>query len=392
MPFFLISFLSLYGGLHAYSFFRLRSTFTPGQPAIALLAWWMILMTTAPLLVRLSERAGMDRCALFIAWPGYLWMGFIFIFVSALLLTDTIRVASWLSNRLFSTSTPSILTSRITCEIALLVAVAASCYACYEAWHIRSEHVVITTTKLPPNIQKIRIVQVSDIHIGLLFNEKRLERIMKIVRDAQPDIFVSTGDLVDGKLNREDDHAHMDKLAAMLASIPSTSGRFAVTGNHEFYADLQQALAFTNTAGFTVLRNQSVHLPTGITITGVDDPAISGDEKEVKISEQTLMESVSKDSFHLLLKHRPDISERSDGLFDLQLSGHVHDGQIFPFNFLVKLRYPIPCGTTITKSGSRIHVSRGTGTWGPPMRLFAPPEVTVIDIVSRNSFKTPVNG
>jgi predicted MPP superfamily phosphohydrolase len=87
----------------------------------------------------------------------------------------------------------------------------------------------------------------------------------------------------------------------------------------------------------------------------------------------------------VLLKHRPLVAATGSEHFDLQLSGHVHKGQIFPFNLLVRLNFPIPCGTTTLADNSKIHVSRGSGTWGPPMRLFAPPEVTVIDIVNQSS-------
>ncbi|MDO9309655.1 MAG: metallophosphoesterase, partial [Deltaproteobacteria bacterium] len=162
-------------------------------------------------------------------------------------------------------------------------------------------------------------------------------------------------------------------------------GKFAVVGNHEVFAGLRQAIEFTRSAGFTVLRGQSVALPNGITITGIDDPVVSRVERSGQRTEKTLLEALPDGSFRLLLKHRPLISPGSDGLFDLQLSGHVHKGQLFPFNFLVKLTHPIPCGTTTTASGSQLHVSRGTGTWGPPMRLFAPPEVTVIDVIPSNS-------
>ncbi|MEI6705181.1 MAG: metallophosphoesterase [Deltaproteobacteria bacterium] len=386
MYLFLISFLSLYGGIHLYAFYRLRAVFSPGWPVTLLLSVWMVVFTLAPLLVRLSEEAKMDRYALMIAWPGYVWMGFVFILVSALFVVDLIKGVYRLAHHLFSSSTPAFLTSPFTCECAVLLAFAASGFACYEALQIRSEQVVIHSSKLPSDIQKIRIVQVSDVHIGLLFREERLERVLKVIREAKPDIIVSTGDLVDGKLNREDVKSHQKRLAEMLASVPAPSGKYAVTGNHESYAGLQQALAFTSDAGFTVLRNQSARLSNGVTITGVDDQALpGGSRKAQKLSsinaEKRLLETVSKEAFHLLLKHRPDIPATSDGLFDLQLSGHVHKGQIFPFNFLVKLEYSIPCGTTTTSAGSRIHVSRGTGTWGPPMRLFAPPEVTVIDIV-----------
>jgi predicted MPP superfamily phosphohydrolase len=261
----------------------------------------------------------------------------------------------------------------------------ASAYASVEAGQIRSEHVIIQSAKISADTPRIRIVQISDVHIGLLHGEKRLRSVIEKIAAAAPDILISTGDLVDGKLNRDDAISGRDPLAALLASIPAPSGKYAVVGNHEVYAGLPQAVAFTRSAGFTLVRNQSVPLAHGMVISGVDDLAVIHTKRDAPTTEADLLDMAPPDSFHLLLKHRPDIAPNSDGRFDLQLSGHVHDGQIFPFNFLVRLKYPIPCGTTITKTGSRIHVSRGTGTWGPPMRLFAPPEITIIDIVPRAS-------
>jgi predicted MPP superfamily phosphohydrolase len=156
-----------------------------------------------------------------------------------------------------------------------------------------------------------------------------------------------------------------------------------VPGNHEYYAGIDQAVEFTRKAGFIVLRDQSVTLPEGIMISGIDDLTYQQLNKPPpQPVELKLLQPASGQHFQFLLKHRPIITAATDGQFDLQLSGHVHKGQLFPFNLLVQLKFPIPCGTTVTKQHSLIHVSRGTGTWGPPMRLLAPPEVTVIDIVS----------
>ncbi len=382
MPLFLITFLSIYGGIHYYAFKRLQTAYSPERPVKIALIIWMLVMTSAPMLVRLFERAGMDQLALITAWPGYIWMGFIFIFVSVLFLIDLTRGAFWISRRVWSAPDPAFLTSRVTFAFALMLSFAASGYAWYEANCVRSERVIIKTSKLPPDVKTIRIVQVSDVHVGMLFREERLEQVLKLIREAKPDILVSTGDLLDGKLNREDVIAHQNKMAAMLASVQAPAGKFAVTGNHELYAGLNEALAFTNAAGFKVLRNNSLKLPNGMLVTGMDDQVVMGGRSNAQLAEKVVLENTSKSGFHLLLKHRPEIPATSDGHFDLQLSGHVHNGQIFPFNILVRLKFPIPCGTTATKAGSQIHVSRGTGTWGPPMRLFAPPEVTVIDIVS----------
>lgn len=384
MSLFLITFLSLYGALHAYAFVRVRTAFSLGRSATMVMAGWMAFGITAPLLVRLAEHAGHERAAAAMAWPGYIWMGCLFIFVSLLLAFDILCGAVWVFQKLTGRGislTPSL---RITCEIALLVTVAASVYSLFEARHLRVEQVTIPTVKLPSTIPTLRIVQISDVHIGLLFREARLSNIIKTIQEAQPDILVSTGDLVDGRLCREDVLEHQNGMAALLAAVTPAYGAYAVTGNHDFYAGLDQALAFTSTSGFKVLRNETIILPQGISITGVDDPAGKRMGLPVaKPAESELLNSASSTKFRLFLKHRPVLQPESDGQFDLQLSGHVHKGQIFPFNLLVRLQYPIPCGTTVTRAGSLIHVSRGTGTWGPPMRLFAPPEITIIDLVRK---------
>jgi predicted MPP superfamily phosphohydrolase len=366
--------------MHYFAYRKLRSAFQPQPRQKWLLILLMAAMTVAPLLVRAAEHFLNETTALLIAWPGFIWMGFIFIFAVVLLFIDLLHVSHRLVARMLPTSFQEFPEPRIVTRIALALAVAASIYSLFEAKRIRTEHVVITTAKLDPSVSRVRIVQISDVHVGLLMGEKRLRRIIKVVRGAEPDIFVSTGDLVDGKLNRDDQMIGRDPVAELLASIPAPSGKFAIVGNHEVYAGLPQALEFSRTAGFTLLRNRSITLASGVTISGVDDLAVTQRTSALPVAESTVLGTVSPDSFHLLLKHRPDISPKSDGRFDLQLSGHVHDGQIFPFNFLVKLKHSIPCGTTTTSAGSRIHVSRGTGTWGPPMRLFAPPEVTVIDV------------
>jgi predicted MPP superfamily phosphohydrolase len=341
----------------------------------------MVLMTIIPLLVRAAEQYGDEKAALFFAWPGYLWMGFLFIFASTLFFTDIIRYVYRLVLRVFPNKLTEYFPTRNACMIALILATTASVYAFIEAGHIQCDHVVIHSSKLPSSVTKIRIIQISDVHIGLLLQKKRLQQIVDIIKEAKPDVLVSTGDLVDGKLNRNDIISTSDPLSALLASLPAPSGKFAIIGNHEVYAGLSQAIAFSRAAGFTVIRNQSLQLANGLTITGVDDQAVLGKKYADPNIENKLFSHAVPESFNILLKHRPDIQPESDGRFDLQLSGHVHGGQIFPFNFFVKLKHPIPCGTTTTEKGSHIHVSRGTGTWGPPMRLFVPPEITIIDIV-----------
>jgi predicted MPP superfamily phosphohydrolase len=119
---------------------------------------------------------------------------------------------------------------------------------------------------------------------------------------------------------------------------------------------------------------------------GVDDPSGPGYGSSIT-GEKAVLSSASKGKFTLFLKHRPVVDEESAGLFDLQLSGHVHDGQIFPFRLITRLFYPFIAGLYHLRPGSALYVSRGSGTWGPPIRVLAPPEVTVIEL-----FRPPVDG
>ncbi len=227
--------------------------------------------------------------------------------------------------------------------------------------------------KISPESGRIRIVQISDVHLGLIVREDRLRSIAAAVKKAGPDILVSTGDLVDGQISRLND------LAEMLGEITPRFGKFAITGNHEFYAGIEQSLEFTKRAGFTILRGSAVSGP--ITIAGVDDPVAKAFGLSSPVSEKELLQTLNGNKFILLLKHRPLVDQKCTGLFDLQLSGHVHKGQICPFGILTKIYYPLHAGYGKLTGNAHLYVSRGSGTWGPPIRFFAPPEVTVIDLV-----------
>jgi len=175
----------------------------------------------------------------------------------------------------------------------------------------------------------------------------------------------------------------LNNLAAMLATLNPPLGKFAIAGNHEFYAGIRQSGRFLRAAGFNLLRNDGFKLNGLINLVGVDDPA--GKRRypqngQVGKEEKILLANSDSERFTLLLKHRPTVEMESIGQFDLQLSGHTHGGQIFPFNLITRLYYSNQRGLYRLDKGSVLYVSRGTGTWGPPMRFLSPPEVTVIEL------------
>jgi predicted MPP superfamily phosphohydrolase len=264
-----------------------------------------------------------------------------------------------------------------TFYLPVFFALFVSLWGSFEAWDIQLEKVRLSSEKIPPALNGLRIVQISDVHLGLIVRHKRLARILAAVKAADPDILVSTGDLVDGQIN------NLEGLAEMLQAIRPRYGKYAVTGNHEFYAGLPESLAFTQRAGFRMLRHEGVMVTDGFNIAGVDDPAGSYFKEQRQSSEKEMLLQLDRENFTLLLKHRPAADTDSLGLFDLQLSGHTHKGQIFPFNIITLLYFPIHWGCLNPVDHCYLYVSRGSGTWGPPIRFLSPPEVTLIELVSQ---------
>ena len=259
--------------------------------------------------------------------------------------------------------------------LAALIALLLTYYGYKESMKIRSINIEFPTKKLPEGIERFRILQISDLHLGMLINKKMLQQIMQQIQEENPDVIVSTGDLLDGEI--ED----IETISEMMLHFNPPYGKFAVTGNHEFYAGIEHALDFTGRAGFEVLRGAIV--PVGpISIAGVDDPGGHFILGQTEIDESELLQEADTSRFTLLLKHRPLVHRDAVGKFDLQLSGHVHHGQLFPFMVFTWLFYKHTVGMLDLGKGSWLYVSRGTGTWGPPVRILAFPELTIIDLVS----------
>ncbi len=382
MSLFLLTFFLIYGSTHLYLFLKVKTALSPGFLSSLFLALFLILMVLTPVLVRVMENLGMEAFARFAAYTGYLWMGFFFLFFSASLAIDVyhgiLHGVGIFSSRDFSAL---LLTKRTALILSLALGMATAAYGYFEARNIRSERVVISTAKIPSSVGKLIIVQISDVHLGLIVRQERLKRIISEINEASPDLLVSTGDLVDGQINR------MTGLAELLQDIRPKFGKFAVTGNHEVYAGLDQAVSFTERAGFKVLRDEGSTAGGLINIVGVDDPTIEKVTHFRQAPEKAILSNVPSDKFTLLLKHRPVVDRESLGLFDLQLSGHVHKGQIFPFNLVTRLFYPVRTGFMLYPQNSALYVSRGTGTWGPPIRFLAPPEVTVIELIHADKDK-----
>jgi predicted MPP superfamily phosphohydrolase len=375
----LIVFLSLYfciyGAAHLYLLIKWRRAFYFQGMEYFLLFLVLTFLFLAPINARILESQGHWLAALVMTWTGFLWMGFIFIYVCLALPLDGYHLFVGAGQRLTEADwTNLMLSRRQSVGLAVIMTFALMVYGAVEAHRISIETVTIRTSRLPATIGRIRIVQISDVHLGPMLYPGRVASMIEAIEQAQPDLLVCTGDLVDGPL------LHPEAVAAEFRNISVPMGKFAVTGNHEYYFGIERASAFIKEAGFTLLNGQSVPTGNHIVATGIDDPA-GGHSGKNKLAESQLSAALPKDKFAVLLKHRPVIDPAAKGQFNLQLSGHTHQGQIFPFGLLIRLLYSMDHGLHRIAADSWIYVSRGTGTWGPPLRILAPPEITVIDVV-----------
>lgn len=392
--------------MHLYAVTAAGSAFNLKTGTKVCFAVVMLILMLSPFIVRYSESTGHQSIATVAAYMGYSWMGFLFYVVLSLFAFDLYRFLIYIAGRVggheldfLKVKAAASFCLSVLCSICICV------YGYFEARSIRIEKVAIRTNKIS---SAVKIAQISDVHVGLIIGDKRIKAISEAIAGENPDILISTGDLVDGQLD------NVSGLAKYFEALHPPSGKYAVTGNHEFYAGLEQSIEFTERCGFRILRNEAVPIGNTIVIAGVDDPEESNfkgpshlrvrleakerlDAAEVHgLREKELLTGIPPDKYTVLLKHRPDLNKHGEGLFDLQLSGHTHKGQFFPFNIITWFYYSkrtglsdlttwvyVPNKSGLVKVSERgsLYVNRGAGTWGPPIRVLSPPEVAIIELI-----------
>jgi len=375
---FLLTFFLIYGGTHAYALHKAQAAFGFGWKTTLLAIPPLAALVCGPLIVYAFGSRGMEGASRSASWIAYTWMGLLFFFTWTNLALDGVNLLTRFATAFAGKGSRPLVVYGRSAFLALAgLSVALGIYSFFEASRIRVVRFPVFTDKLPEGTPRIRVAQISDVHFGLMIRHGTATAIADAVRKAAPDIFVSTGDLVDGRIN------HLDGLSEILREIPAPLGKYAVTGNHEYYAGIGASLEFTRRAGFTVLRGEAATIGNALRIAGVDD--VAGDRfgpSSGRTEEEILAEDRSP-LFTILLKHRPFLTPAARKAADLQLSGHTHNGQIFPFRLLVRIWFPLLYGPYFHDGGGALYTNPGTGTWGPPMRFLSPPEVTIIDIERR---------
>lgn len=321
------------------------------------------------MLAPLIRRPGLQQL---VAWPGLLLMGWFSTLVILTLVRDLALglLAFWpLVQAQFG---------RPSAIAVLALSLCASLLGLYNARRVPAlRHLDFASDRIGPALDGLRIIQLSDIHIGPTIGAGHIRKIVEACNREAPDLVVITGDVVDGSPGR------LEPGVAELGRLQTRHGVYMVPGNHDYYSGLQRWLPVYVRHGIDVLLNAHRAIRVGtetLYVAGVTDHSAHHFVASQRSDAEAALRGVPADAPVLMLAHQPVQGRDMPGeRILLQLSGHTHGGQFFPWGWAVPLQQPITAGLS-RRLGHPVYVSRGTGYWGPPKRLFSPAEITVITL------------
>jgi uncharacterized protein len=359
--FFLIA-LSVFFAVHYFAYKTIIFAFSPEKPkTIRLLRLYFIFtplffIGTEILSFRLND--WLTRC-LYISSAVLMGM-FYFIFCASILF--------WVSYALAKIFNLTRYKQKLA--FALLgLALIATVYALVSPWLIHAHDINITLPDLPDEWRGKKAAWISDLHLGQIWSRGTAEKVAKLLEAQHPDILFIGGDLYDGT------PVDFDSVTNPFSRLDPPFGKYFITGNHEEFGNRQVFFSAVEKAGFQILNNSKVDIK-GVQIIGIDYL-----DSRTKAQIDTVLKSIGVDTKRpaILLKHMPNELETAEkNGIDLQISGHTHGGQLFPINLITSLVFKGYDHGLQSFGSMQTYTSSGVGTWGPPLRFFAPPEIAII--------------
>ncbi len=386
---FIVVLATILGVMHLYLWKRLvKDTTGPGRTrwmltaALVALAGILVAALVLPRVIGVTDSG-------WIAWPGYLWFGLATYLFLTLLVAEPVRLLlrGWVKRDRRDDQVPpatSALSRRVFLARASAAAAGAASVSLVGVGAVNALgapdllRLPVRLRRLDPAFNGFRIAVVSDIHLGPLAGRRHTERIVHMINEAEPDLVAIVGDLVDGTVEE------LGPAAAPLRDLTSREGTFFVAGNHEYYvADPDAWLRELERLGVQVLRNENTVIRragAAFGLAGIND--IAGDQRSDPPDLDRALAGLDGSGPTVLLAHQPVlVAEAAARGVDLQLSGHTHGGQMWPFHYVVRAAQPSLAGLS-TVAGTQLYVTRGAGFWGPPVRVGAPPDISVLTLES----------
>ncbi len=358
---------SIYGLANYYIFIRgLHALRLTGGVRISYIVVFTFLAVSF-IAAMFLERADIIALGKPLSWIGSFWLAAFVYFLLILAAIDLTRLANH-----FIHFFPSFMTSyrahaaNITAISVISLVAAVVIYGFINAHIIRVRTFDINVPKQAGGRKNVNIVMASDIHLSSIINNGRIRAIVDRINSLSPDIVLLPGDILDGDLNP----VVRQNLGEGLRQIKAPLGVYAVTGNHEYIGGVEKACKYIGDHGVKLLRDSTAFIDGSFYVVGREDRSA---RKRTPLSE--LMSGVDKKYPVILMDHQPfHLEEGEANGVDLQLSGHTHYGQMWPFNYITKMVYELAYGYLV-KGTTHIYVSSGVGTWGPPVRIVANPEI-----------------
>ncbi|MGH3676494.1 MAG: metallophosphoesterase [Mycobacterium sp.] len=387
---FIVVLIAILGLMHLYLWKRLiKDTTRPGRTRRILTAILIALATVLVATLIAPRVFGLTETVSF-AWPGYFWFGLAAYLFLMLLVLEPLRLAlrGWARKEPSTAMTAKeptasrALNRRVFLARAGAVAAGAASVGLVGVGASKALgppdllQVPVRLRKLDPAFNGFRIAVVSDIHLGPLSGDAHTERIVEMVNATAPDLVAIVGDVVDGTVEQ------LGSAAEPLRDLHSREGTFFVTGNHEYYVeDPFSWLRELERLGLQPLRNENTPIRRGaaaFNLAGVND--IAGESYSDAPDFDRALSGLDPSGPTILLAHQPVLIEEAAARgVDMQLSGHTHGGQMWPFHYIVRLGQPSLAGLSAVDN-TQLYVTRGAGFWGPPVRIGAPPDVTVLSL------------
>jgi predicted MPP superfamily phosphohydrolase len=335
---------------------------------------FFIIVSNAFILGRFLEKKSLWRISNIFIWIGSFWFAFIAYFFLSLLLFDFLRLAN-----VFGHFLPQNLPYRelkfyaMAGEIFVVTSAILAGY--FNAKKIRIKKLEFEIPKVNSLSKVITIAVASDIHLGTIIGKSRTKKIVNKINSLNPDLILLPGDIVDGDV----EPVIQLNLGETLRTLKSKYGIFAITGNHEYIGGVEPSVKYIEEHNIRVLRDETIEA-AGVTIIGREDRSIKGFAGKERKSLQVLSENIGTGKALIVMDHQPFHLEESESIgADLQLSGHTHHAQIWPFSYITKKIYEVSWGYK-KKGNTHVYVSCGVGTWGPPVRIGSVSEILEIKL------------
>lgn len=325
---------------------------------------------------RLAENISRNFTTDFLVIVGSFYLGLMVYAFLVILVIDIFRLLNHFLSIFpaFLTHNPQKITHLVTLGGLLLVFLIVF-FGYVNTLFLRVRTFPIEIKKSAGELKELNLVMVSDVHLGTVIRSGRLEKIVDKINNLQPDIVLLPGDIVDEDVNSVAEQ----NMARILQKLKTKYGVFAASGNHEYFGGVEAAVSYMSQAGITVLQDSVVKVADAFYVAGRKD-LMSERMGDSRKSLDWILREVDKSRPIILMDHQPYHLEvpRQNGV-DLQLSGHTHHGQLFPFNYITRMIYDLSWGYAKIEN-TQYYVSCGVGTWGPPIKTNSYPEIVLLNL------------